>query len=234
MWLEIICGIIIYQLFRRFFYGGNDVLDVETSDFNAIFSVANRKNLPAILAMDSSKAGTVKELPVGLDEATEEEYASHIDKAWVFKSESGIGSQAMFSISQPNLLANKKRKFMLSTSISKESNNNVNFQWAPFPVEMTGVSITVPSPSGSKLLVIRNPENESPTQFEIWSSSRLEKEFRIPQSTHGSVYADGWFWGISWNSDESLIAYVAEEPSPCKPSSGVDELEKQLAPLRNP
>ncbi|KAA3454542.1 acylamino-acid-releasing enzyme isoform X1 [Gossypium australe] len=34
------------------------------------------KNLLAILAMDSSKAGTVKELPVGLDEATEEEYAS--------------------------------------------------------------------------------------------------------------------------------------------------------------
>ncbi|MBA0651675.1 hypothetical protein Goklo_018981, partial [Gossypium klotzschianum] len=180
--------------------------------------------------MNSSKAGTVKELPVGIDEATEEEYASQskllqeftnissIDKAWVFKSESGICSQAMFLISQPNLLANKKRKFMLSTSISKGSNNNVNFQWAPFPVEMTGVSITVPSPSGSKLLVIRNPENESPTQFEIWSSSRLEKEFRIPQSTHGSVYADGWFEGISWNSDESLIAYVAEEPSPCKPS----------------
>ncbi|KAB2069687.1 hypothetical protein ES319_A08G108800v1 [Gossypium barbadense] len=38
MWLEIIYGIIIYQFFRRFFYGGNDVLDVETSDFNAIFS----------------------------------------------------------------------------------------------------------------------------------------------------------------------------------------------------
>ncbi|KAG4176788.1 hypothetical protein ERO13_A11G267601v2 [Gossypium hirsutum] len=76
MWLEIICGIIIYQLFRHFFYGGNDVLDVETFDFSAIFPIANRKNLPAILAMDSSKAGTVKELPVGLDEATEEEYAS--------------------------------------------------------------------------------------------------------------------------------------------------------------
>lgn len=103
-----------------------------------------------------------------------------------------IGSQAIFSISQPNILANKKRKFMLSTSISKESNNNVNFQWAPFPVEMTGVYITAPLPSGSKLLVIRNPENESPTQFEIWSSSPLEKEFRIPQSADGSVYADGW------------------------------------------
>ncbi|TYI16525.1 hypothetical protein ES332_A08G261400v1 [Gossypium tomentosum] len=42
MWLEIICGIIIYQLFRRFFYGGNDVLDVKPLIFNAIFSVANR------------------------------------------------------------------------------------------------------------------------------------------------------------------------------------------------
>ncbi|XWS08891.1 hypothetical protein CRYUN_Cryun40dG0039300 [Craigia yunnanensis] len=188
------------------------------------------KKLSSVLAMDSSKAGSVKELPVGLDEATEEEYASQskllqeitsissIDKAWTFKSDSGLVSQAMFSISQPNLLANKKRKFMLSTSISKESNNNVNFQWTPFPVEMAGVSIIVPSPSGSKLLVIRNPENESPLQFEIWSSSQLEKEFQIPQSVHGSVYADGWFEGISWNSDESLIAYVAEEPSPPKPS----------------
>ncbi|KAK8684693.1 hypothetical protein V6N13_040709 [Hibiscus sabdariffa] len=188
------------------------------------------KHPPAALAMDSSKVGPVKELPVGLDEATEEDYASQskllqeftsissIDKAWIFKSESGIGSQAMFSISQPNLLTNKRRKYMLSSSISTDTNNNVNFQWAPFPVEMTGVSITVPSPSGSKLLVIRNPENESPTQFEIWSSSQLEKEFQIPHSTHGSVYADGWFEGISWNSDESLIAYVAEEPSPCKPS----------------
>ncbi|XP_022760213.1 acylamino-acid-releasing enzyme isoform X2 [Durio zibethinus] len=180
--------------------------------------------------MDSTKAGPVNELPVGLDEASEEEYASQskllqeftsissIDKAWTFKSDNGIVSQAMFSISQPNLLANKKRKYMLSTSISKESNNNVNFQWAPFPVEMTGVSLIVPSPSGSKLLLIRNPENESPSQFEIWSPSQLEKEFQIPQSVHGSVYADGWFEGISWNSDESLIAYVAEEPSPCKPS----------------
>ncbi|KAL4297139.1 hypothetical protein GQ457_12G004010 [Hibiscus cannabinus] len=181
--------------------------------------------------MDSSKASPVKELLVGLDEDTEE-YASlsgllqeftsisSIDKAWIFKSESGTGtgSQAMFLVSQPNLLANKQRKFLMSTSISNDSNNNVNFQWAPFPVETTGVSITVPSPSGSKLLVVRNPENESPTQFEIWSSSQLEKEFQIPQSTHGSVYADGWFEGISWNSDESLIAYVAEEPSPCKPS----------------
>ncbi|KAK8628013.1 hypothetical protein V6N13_063726 [Hibiscus sabdariffa] len=42
MFVEIICGFIFYRLFRRFFYGSGDVLDIETSDFNAIFSVANR------------------------------------------------------------------------------------------------------------------------------------------------------------------------------------------------
>uniref|UniRef100_A0A2N9IZB8 acylaminoacyl-peptidase n=1 Tax=Fagus sylvatica TaxID=28930 RepID=A0A2N9IZB8_FAGSY len=153
--------------------------------------------------MDDSKAGPIKNMPLGLDAAIEEEYASqskllqeftsipNIDKAWIFKSDDGIGSQAMFSISQPNLLANKRRKSILSTHISKES---------------------------SKLFVVRNPENESPSHFEIWGPSQLEKEFHIPQSVHGSVYTDGWFEGVSWNSDETLIAYVAEEPSPSKPT----------------
>jgi hypothetical protein len=104
----------------------------------------------------------------------------------------GIGSQAMFSISQANLLANKRRKYAQSANISKGSGNSVNFQWSPFPVEMTGVSTVVPSASGSKLLVVRNPENESPTRFEIWNQGHVEKEFNIPQSVHGSVYCDGW------------------------------------------
>ena len=98
----------------------------------------------------------------------------------------------MFLASQPNLLANKRRKFIISTEISKESTTSVNFRWAPFPVEMTGVSIIVPSPSGAKLLVVRNSENESPCQIEIWSSSQLEKEYHVPQSVHGSIYTDGW------------------------------------------
>lgn len=111
---------------------------------------------------------------------------------WLQKFSAGKGSQAMFSISQPNLLANKRRKYILSCNIVKESNGFASFQWAPFPVEMTGVSTMVPSPSGSKLLVVRNSENESPTQFEIWSASQVDKEFHIPHSVHGSVYSDGW------------------------------------------
>ncbi|XP_018446839.2 acylamino-acid-releasing enzyme isoform X1 [Raphanus sativus] len=177
--------------------------------------------------MDSYGTGTVKEL----DQTSEEEYATQsklikefitiptIDKAWIFNS--GSGSQAMVAMSQANLLANKRRKFMLSGHISKEesSDQSVNFHWAPFPVEMTGASAFVPSPSGLKLLVVRNPDdNESPTKFEIWSSSQLDKEFHIPQKVHGSVYVDGWFEGISWNSDETRVAYVAEEPSLPKPT----------------
>ncbi|KAL1192700.1 Acylamino-acid-releasing enzyme [Cardamine amara subsp. amara] len=140
----------------------------------------------------------------------------NIDKAWIFKS--GSGSQAMFVMSQANLLANKRRKFMLATHNSKESEESVKFQLSPFPIEMNGVSAFVPSPSGLKLLVVRNSENESLTQFEIWSSSQLEKEFHIPQKVHGSVYVDGWFEGISWNYDESHVAYVAEEPFRSKPT----------------
>ena len=98
----------------------------------------------------------------------------------------------MFLVSQANLLANKRRKFILSAQVSNGSTEFGKFQWAPFPVEMTGVSTIVPSPSGTKLLVVRNPENESPCKIEIWGQAQLEKEFLVPQSVHGSVYTDGW------------------------------------------
>ncbi|OWM71627.1 hypothetical protein CDL15_Pgr005814 [Punica granatum] len=180
--------------------------------------------------MDSHGAGYPKEAPFGVDMAMEEEYAAqskllqdfvsicNIERAWTFKSENGKGSMGMFSVSQPNLLANKRKKFIISAHISKECTEAPTFQWSPFPVEMTGVSTIVPSPSGSKLLVVRNADNECPTQFEIWSHCQLENEFQIAQSVHGSVYTDGWFEGISWNSEENLIAYVAEVPAPPKPT----------------
>ncbi|KAI5397372.1 hypothetical protein KIW84_063256 [Lathyrus oleraceus] len=180
--------------------------------------------------MDNPKSSQLKEFPLGIDEETEQQYALHsnllqqftaissIDKAWIFKSDTDSSQGMMFSVSQPNLLANKKRKLILSSTVTKRNDGSVNLQWAPFPVEVSGVSAMVPSPSGSKLLIVRNPESDGPSRFEIWSNSYLEKEFHIPQSKHGSVYTDGWFEGISWNFDETLIAYVAEEPSPAKPT----------------
>ncbi|KAK9272152.1 hypothetical protein L1049_002523 [Liquidambar formosana] len=41
MWAELLCGLVIYKLFRRFFYD-DDVLELDTSDSNSIFSVADR------------------------------------------------------------------------------------------------------------------------------------------------------------------------------------------------
>ncbi|XP_020230099.1 uncharacterized protein LOC109810906 [Cajanus cajan] len=41
MWLEVIFGLIVYRLFRRFFYD-DDVLDIEGSDSSVLFSVAER------------------------------------------------------------------------------------------------------------------------------------------------------------------------------------------------
>ncbi|XP_072978662.1 acylamino-acid-releasing enzyme 1 [Typha angustifolia] len=175
-------------------------------------------------AMQVSEVVSEKEIPLGMEPTMLDEYASQakllqeftkipsVDKAWIFKSDSANTSRAMFSMSQANLLANKRRKFVLSSHISKPSKRTVDFQWSPFPTEMTGVSTIVPSPSGSKLLVVRNAENDSPTKLEIWGLSQLEKEIHIPQSVHGTLYIDGWFEGISWNHEENLIAYVAEEP----------------------
>lgn len=179
--------------------------------------------------MENPGASPFKDTPVGLDANSEEEYFSQctllkefteiptIEKAWTLKSNSGA-SQVMFSISQPNLLENKKRRYASFSHISKERDDSVQFHWDAFPIEMGSTSLMVPSPSGSKLLVVRNAENDSPTSFEIWSSSQVEREFHVPSSIHRSVYSDGWFEGISWNSDETLIAYIAEEPVSAKPT----------------
>ncbi|CAI9118324.1 OLC1v1019886C2 [Oldenlandia corymbosa var. corymbosa] len=194
------------------------------------FSQSGQRSFSSCLVMDSSGVNSFLKAPAGLDIASEEEYTvqskllqdfieiSSIDKSWTFASPSGNGSQCMFAISQPNLMANTKRRSILSSHIIKQSSDSVTFHWAPFPVELNGVSSIIPSPSGSKLLVVRNFENDSPTRFEVWGPSQVEKEFQIPRTIHGSVYCDGWFEGISWNHDETLIAYVAEEPVPSKPT----------------
>ncbi|KAJ3673879.1 hypothetical protein LUZ60_005871 [Juncus effusus] len=182
-------------------------------------------------AMQSSEIISENKMPLGIDEKTIEEYTSqskllleftklpNIDKAWVFKSQNDENvSKAMFLVSQSNLLANKRRKYILSANISKSKDQSVSFQWSPFPTEMSGVSTVVPSPSGLKLLVVRNGEDQSPTKLEIWSECQMEKEIVVPQSVHGSVYTDAWFEGISWNKEENLIAYIAEEAPQAKPT----------------
>uniref|UniRef100_A0A0D9XJQ9 acylaminoacyl-peptidase n=1 Tax=Leersia perrieri TaxID=77586 RepID=A0A0D9XJQ9_9ORYZ len=141
-----------------------------------------------------------------------------IDSAWVFKSKNEDRSTAMYSISQTNLLANNKRKYVLFSHIMRNDTNPMNFQWSPFPIQMDGVSIVVPSPSGSKLFVVRNGENGSPTKLEIVGQSHVDKEIHVAQSVHGPLYTDEWFHGISWNQEENFIAFIAEESPALKPA----------------
>lgn len=47
MWVQILCGLVIYKICKKLFYD-DDVLDVETSDSNAIFSVAARFNFSLV------------------------------------------------------------------------------------------------------------------------------------------------------------------------------------------
>lgn len=101
-------------------------------------------------------------------------------------------STAIFSISQPDLLANINRRSVLYSHIARAGTNSLDFQWSPFPTEIAGVSVIVPSPSGSKLLVVRNGEKGCPTKLEIVYQSHVEKEIHVVKSTHGPLYTDEW------------------------------------------
>ncbi|TVU31059.1 hypothetical protein EJB05_22726, partial [Eragrostis curvula] len=183
----------------------------------------------AMATSQVSEAAADKGLPLGMDASMVDEYAAQskllqefvkiptVGKAWIFNSKKENISRAVVSIGQSDLLANKKRQFLLNSHISKCASKSVDFQWSPFPTEITGVSAVIPSPSGEKLLLVRNSEDDSPTKLEIWGPCQLENEIHIAKSVHGSLYTDEWFEGISWNQEETFIAYVAEEPPQPKP-----------------
>jgi len=152
----------------------------------------------------ASEAAADEGLPLGMDGTMVDEYASQskllqefvkipsFGKAWIFNSKDENTSRAVVSISQSDLLGNKRRKFLLNSHISKSASKSVNFQWSPFPTEISGVSAVIPSPSGEKLLLVRNSEDDSPTKLEIWGPCQLENEIHIAKSVHGSLYTDEW------------------------------------------
>ncbi|KAH7388425.1 hypothetical protein KP509_16G074800 [Ceratopteris richardii] len=147
-----------------------------------------------------------------------------IEKAWLLPSKRGHSFEAMVLLNEVNLSANSKRRYLSFINIKKEPVKDSSFSWSAFPVELSGVSLIVPSTSGEKLLVIKNGDssgkNGSATKLEIWNSAQLMKEILVPASIHGSIYTDGWFEGVSWSHDESYVAYVAEESTTGKPMFG--------------
>lgn len=103
----------------------------------------------------------------------------------------------MVEMSQVNLSANSRRAFMSTVFIPDVSvTNSTHCHWAPFPFELTGASLVVPSPTGTRLLIVRNNDDKKRTskaKLEIWGQGQILKEMHVPASVHGSVYADEWY-----------------------------------------
>nr|GEY05122.1 DnaJ domain, zinc finger, CCHC-type, tetratricopeptide-like helical domain protein [Tanacetum cinerariifolium] len=131
--------------------------------------------------MDGVGVRLVKEVAVGVDAFTDEEYVSQfklykefisiasIDKAWTFKSPNGIlHSYKFFTV--------KGLALCLSNVISEDSDGGLNVECAPFPNKVTGASLSMPSPSGSKLLASELDEIEAKFFEKI---SALERKYQI-------------------------------------------------------
>jgi acylaminoacyl-peptidase len=103
----------------------------------------------------------------------------------------------MVEMSQVNLSANARRTFMSTVFIPDVKSGNIpNCRWAPFPFELSGASLVVPSPSGERLLIVRNNDGQttsSQAKLEIWGQGQLLKEMHVPAVVHGSIYSDEWY-----------------------------------------
>lgn len=146
-----------------------------------------------------------------------------LDKAWTIPSRKDEGGfDVVVAMSQVNLPANAKRTFLSTVYIPETTSATVtDYHWSPFPFEISGASLIVPSPSGAKVLIIRNPKDAtSPTKLEIWGPGQLLREIFVAPAVHGSIYGDGWFEGVSWSQNEEFVAYVAEEPAVSRPIFG--------------
>lgn len=184
-------------------------------------------------AMDQVASGKAMSLSAGekVDPSSEAEsellqafYAiPSMDKAWTIPSRKGEGGfDVVVAMSQVNLPANAKRTFLSTVYIPETTTATItDYHWSPFPFEISGASLIVPSPSGAKVLIIRNPKDAtSPTKLEIWGPGQLLREIFVASTVHGSIYGDGWFEGVSWSQSEEFVAYVAEEPAISRPIFG--------------
>lgn len=153
-------------------------------------------------------ASAVPEQPAGLA-AEAASLISYLELAPSLSKASLLGAtgDVLLQCSQRSVEENKQRTFCSVFSLSPG-------RAPPFGFEARGASLVVPSPSGRKLLVIRNPASDKDaTLFELWENGRLASELAVPATTHGGVYADGGILeGVAWSGDEGRVAFAAEAP----------------------
>ncbi|CAM9545996.1 unnamed protein product, partial [Chrysoparadoxa australica] len=115
----------------------------------------------------------------------------------------------------------------------------IKWDLLPFPMELSGVVLFSPSPSGKRLAIVREVAGGGDAgangaaagveggaagfksyNIEIWSTGAAAGEpsgmvHRIATgSAHGDMMSSGWFGGFAWSKCESYAVYVARKVPP--------------------
>ena len=173
----------------------------------------------------AAAASTPSAAPSLLDRASPEDAklleafaeASTIGRGWaVSSSPKGDRTTVLYLQQQRDLNANAQRKSLGSLSVPLDASSPTLS--SPFPMELKGVALVAPSPSGRRLLLVRQVPKGEPgagsTVLEIWSSGRLLKEYKVPLAVHGSVYAEGFFGASSRGLPPTRFGGGTVVPSP--------------------
>ena len=148
-----------------------------------------------------------REQPAGVDDAANQ-FLSFASTPSFSRSFLLPGNQLVVTQTQRDLEGNRQRVF--TSTVSTDA------RYLPaFGVESRGVALAVPSPSGRRMLVVRNgdgPDAKGGVTLELWAGGRLARECEVPASVHGPVYTDGFLESCSWDAAEERVVYVAEAP----------------------
>ena len=127
---------------------------------------------------------------------------------------SGAQLQLLATVTQRDLEANQQRTSVQQMALPLSS--GAAWHAPAFGFELRGATLALPSPSGRRMLVVRNAAPGAAAQdtvLELWGGGRVLREVEVPAAVHGPVYADGWFEGVAWSADEDRVAYTAEAPA---------------------
>jgi len=126
----------------------------------------------------------------------------------------GIG--AFLLKSQRDLGAGERRKFVEQRILLPQEDGGLLSIGTPVPTEVHHLLLVSPSPSSQKFLHFRQDTTDcaKPTiLLELWSDEHLICSLPT-EDIHGCFYSNGFFGGVSWSTDETRVAYVAEKLTP--------------------
>jgi len=132
-----------------------------------------------------------------------------ISAVWAFDGYRGV--RVSMELTQKDLPGNMQRRFMSQFQLDDQTLKGGQVDIS-LPLEIKDAIFISPSPSGSKMIVVKEGETEkSSAVVQVWNRLSMEYELVVPEKMHGSVMNDGWFGSrASWSADEAFVAYVAE------------------------